>query len=475
MATLRRVSDPPPPPPVISEAHRAATAKLTRHLLETLWAKRVAANDDGKWIIRAMAQFDPATARRWRDEEKIRTGGKTDLSEEIEAADRDRTLLATARDDADEAVGLLKGIGGREGFRAVCQLTRQLLPDAPDPALRLAEEAVVRARAMPEADRPSALAQAGELVFAAGKKHAGRTLIEEAAKRAESFEVSSRGIVACRLALFDPARARALIDPIPDAMQFNRCLALACARAVEIDLPRAKQWLSEFRPGDNTFTRHNAGQWMAYRIVHTNPDEAIAVAEGIADPTIRAVTLAGLAYRLRDKARAIKLIDATLDQILANSTGYYNGGAAGTAAVLLYRAKQIVHPDLASLRDKVLAVHSPARTGPFAGANGPEVTEALALALTDPETARTLLARKLSPKDPALTKLGSREPLLALALADPAALTPAVDELVAADVKRKAGFQTTGLHTLVQVLAQPDHVRDNALRRAGLFADIEEE
>jgi RNA polymerase sigma factor (sigma-70 family) len=472
---LRRLSDPPAPPPVISEAHRAATAKLTRHQLETLWANRLAANDDGKWIIRAMAQFDPATARKWRDEEKIRSGGKVDLSAEIEAADRDRTLLTTARDDPDEAIALLKDLGGREGFRAVCQLARQLLPDAPDKALRIAEEAVVRARAMPEADRPLSLAQAGEMVFATGKKDAGRMLIEEAVKLAEAFEVSRRGIVACRLALFDPARARALIDPIPDAVQFNRCLALACARAAEIDLPLAKQWQTEFRPGDNTFTRYNTGQWIAYRLVRAHPDEAIVVAKAIADPTTRAGTLAGLAYRLQDKARAVKLIDAAMDHILANPAGYYNWGAAATAAVLLYRAKQIGHPDLAALRDKVLAVRTPPRTGPFEGANGPQVAEALALALTDPETARMLLPHKLSPKDPALVELGRREPLIALALTDPAALTPAVDKLVAAAVKRQSGFQNTSLHALALVLAQPDHVLDNAIRRTGRFADIEEE
>src|SRR5262249_40014879 len=151
--------------------------------------------------------------------------------------------------------------------------------------------------------------------------------------------------------------------------EFNRYLALACARVAEIDLARAKQWQNDFRP-DNTSTRHNAGQWIAYRVVRTNPDEAIAIAEGIADPTVRAVTLAGLASRLRDKARAVQLIDAVLDQIIANPTGYFNGGAGGTAAVVLYRAKQIGHPDLDALRDKVLAARSPSSTGPFADANG---------------------------------------------------------------------------------------------------------
>src|SRR5262249_5123065 len=199
--------------------------------------------------------------------------------------------------------------------------------------------------------------------------------------KSEGSDGYRRGMVACRLALFDPARARAMIDPFQNAMEFNRYLAMACARVAEVDLPRAKQRLSEFLP-DNSLYLPNGGQWVAYRIVRTHPDEAIAIAEDIADPTIRAVTLAGLAYRLRDKARAVKLIDAALEHILANPTGNYIGGTGGAAAVLLYRAKQIGHPDLAAVRDKVLALRSPSRTGPFEGANGPEVTEALALALT---------------------------------------------------------------------------------------------
>jgi protocatechuate 3,4-dioxygenase beta subunit len=207
---LRPLTDLPAPPPVVSAAHRVATAKLTRRLLETMWANRVAANDDGKLVLRGMAHLDVATARKWRGEEKVRTGGRADLTVEIEAAERDGILLPTARDDPDEAVALLKPVRGVEGFLAVCRLARDLLPDAPDKALRVAEEAVVRARGMPGADRPWALAQAGELVFRAGKKDAGRKLIEEAAKLVEPLGFDEldgyrRGMVGCRVALYDPA------------------------------------------------------------------------------------------------------------------------------------------------------------------------------------------------------------------------------------------------------------------------------
>jgi hypothetical protein len=477
---LRRLTDPPAPPPALSADHRAATVKLTRHLLEALWTNRTAANDDGKLVLRAMATFDPPTARKWRDEEKARTGGAVDLTPEIAAVDRERTLLATAKDDPDEAVALLKEAGGRDGFRAVCRLAGQLLPDAPGRALRVAEEAVVRARGMPEADRPWALAEAGELVVRAGKTDAGRKLIEEAARLVEPLGFDGldgyrRGMVACRLARFDPTRCRALIDPIQQASEFNRYLALACPRVAEADLPLARKWLADFRP-DNSYSQHTARQRVAYRLARINPDEAVSVAEAIEDQTVRAVTLAGLATRLADRTRAAKLIDTVLDRIVADPAGYANGGADGTAALVLYRAKQIGHPDLAALRDKVLAARPSPPTGPFATTNGPNVTPALALALTDPDTARLLLARTLAAKDLPLPDLWrNREPLLALALADPAAAVPVVDRLVAVAVKQRKGYQYTGLDALASTLADPDRLADHVIRYGRLFGDFEEE
>src|SRR5439155_13302523 len=160
------------------------------------------------------------------------------------AVAREQNLLKTAKDDPDEAIALLKPVANMEGFRAVCTLSGQLLADSPPQALRVAEEAVARARGMEEGERAWALAQAGELVYRAGKKEAGRKLIEEAANLAAPLGFADldgyrRGMVAIRVALFDPAACRKMIDPMKGASDFNRWLAQACGRAAEHDLPTA--------------------------------------------------------------------------------------------------------------------------------------------------------------------------------------------------------------------------------------------
>jgi hypothetical protein len=418
-----------------------------------------------------------ATARKWRDEEKTRTGGSVDLTSELDAVARDRDLVKIAKDDVDEALALLKPQAGSEGFRAVCNLCGELLPLAPEKALRVAEEAVVRARGLEQAERTWALGQAGELVFRAGKPAVGRKLIEEAAKLAAPMGTADldgyrRGMVASRVALYDPAAARKLIDPIKDAREFNRYLAQACVRAAEQDLATVKKWFGEFRP-DNSFARHTARQLVAYRLARTKPDEAIEIARGIEDKTVRACTLAGLALRLKDRARAEKLFHPIMDEILGDPIGYYNGGGGGTAAVILFRAKQFGHPDLAGLRDKVLAARTPkiSNYGPDA-----EYTFTLALGLTDPDTARPILARALpEPARAKLEGLQQREALVALVVCDPDGAKVAVDALLARVVAAKKGYDYTGLDTLATLLSRPDQLAETALGSGRLLADFGEE
>jgi protocatechuate 3,4-dioxygenase beta subunit len=480
---LRRLTDPPAAPPVISDAHRAATAKLTRHLLTRMWAERVNAGDDGKGPLRAMARLDFAAAKRWAAEEKARTGGKADLAPLLDLEGGGRPLVAVARDDPDEAVALLQGAGGAEGFRAVCNLAERLLPDVPDAALRLAEEAVVRARGMAASDRAWALAQAGELVFRAGKTDTGRKLIEEAAGLVEplghdGLDGYLRGMVACRVALYDAARARKMIDPIKQATAFNRYLAQACVRLAGRDLPTAKGWLADFRPG-NSYAKDSAQQLMAYRLAAKDPDEAVALAESIDDRTIRALTVGGVAVRIapKDRARAAKLIDAALDRIVADPTGYSanNGGGGGTAALLLYRAKQAGHPDLAWVRDRVLAARSAASDGPFRPNQDAVLRFALALGLTDPDSARLMLARALPPAGYLhVYGLAECDKLFALALIDPGPAMAAVDAILARAVKSRQGYGPSGLLGLAKALTATD-VAAAVARQAGLFWDFEEE
>jgi hypothetical protein len=477
---LRRQSDPPAPPPAISAAHRAASAKLARHLLERMWAERLAAKDDGRQILSAMARLDFETAKRWADEEKAREGGK-DLSGLLDQAGGGRRLADVAREDPDEAVALLRSATGVEGFQAVRRLAERLLPDAPEAAARLAEEVVLRARGMEPMHRTWSLAAAGELVYRTGRKDVGRKLIDEAAAQAErlgtnEFDGYNRGMVACRLALYDPARARRLIDSIQERYSLNRFLTQACIRLADVDLPLAKRWLDELRPG----SRDSVSRRIADRLALRAPDEAVALVEGISDATYRVPALAEFAARMRstDRDRAFRLFERLLDEIAADRTGQFRQSGSGGAAtaLVLYRAKQAGHPDLASVRDRVLAARSRRPESPFQQNHDPNTQTAVVLALTDPDTAKMILDRFLPPgriKDPADRFF--RETVIALALADPAGLDPKVDALVAEAARAKEGFQYGPLADVAAILTDPEILEQRAVRYADFFGGSTEE
>ena len=381
-------------------------------------------------------------------------------------------------------MAFLKSSGGPEGFRSLCRLATQLLPDAPVATLRLAEEAAVRARAMEQSSRPWALAQAGELVFRAGKKDAGRKLIEEAAVLVEplghdGLDSYARGMVAGRVAFYDAAKARRMIDPIKQSFDFNRWLGYGCVRLAETDLATAKKWLTDLRP-DNSLVRYSARQLMAYRLALPNPDEAEKLAVSIEDRSYRALTLAGLAARIgpKDRARVVRLIDAALDPIVADSTGYYanNGGGGGTAALILYRAKEAGHPDLAAVRDRVFGARSAPPDSSYGVGLDPQLRFALALALTDPAAARRILARAVPATEYRnIDGWRERDKFVAVAWIDPEGAVTAVDAVLARAVQAKQGYRLTSLNDLAIALAEPDEPMVTIARCCGLLWDYEEE
>src|SRR5262249_48320816 len=103
-------------------------------------------------------------------------------------------------------------------------------------ALRLATEMVVKARGVDADVRPIHVADSGALLAQLGRADVGRKLIEERAVQPERLSSarwsgSPRGYVAARLAPFDLARARKLIDAVPLKQDRDRYTAM-CANAI---------------------------------------------------------------------------------------------------------------------------------------------------------------------------------------------------------------------------------------------------
>ncbi len=142
----------------------------------------------------------------------------------------------------------------------------------------------------------------------------------------------------------------------------------------------------------------------------------------------------------------------------------------------MFRAKEFGHPDLAGLRDKALAARDTPAAGPFRGSDDMAITFAAALALTDPDTARVLLARAVPPAErAAVTGIQQRETLIALALADPAAFGPVAEAVIARGRQERNGYLYTGLDAIALILTQPDRLGWNMTRYARLYGEFEEE
>jgi hypothetical protein len=104
------------------------------------------------------------------------------------------------------------------------------------------------------------------------------------------------------------------------------------------------------------------------------------------------------------------------------------------------------------------------------------VKVALALALTDPTSAKQVLDRALTPADrESWHRYQDREKLLALALADPANAKTAVDSAIAGIVRQKSGFVHTGVSALATVLTQPDRLYELVCRHGNFVGEFFED
>jgi hypothetical protein len=470
--------------PPISAEHRAADQKLTRHLLTRLWEGRVKAGYGGN-AMEAMARFDPATARRWRDEERTRTGGKTTYTATMDAATRDERLMALAAGDIDDALAELEKVPGITGFWEVTRFGERLLAVDQAKAARVAEEAVVRARRGEGDEKVMWLAAAGELAARAGNTAGGWAVLREAAELAEKLPPTgktgaTRGYAASRVARFDWPRAEKLLDPLDDPSDFNRYLKAAAARLAVDDLPAASKLFGRLRP-ERGFTRWEAQTAVAIAVARQQPDAAESLVESIMAPVYRVRGRLALAAALGDRGRAWKLIDAAIDECETDRSAFSgwssSGEAAGLGVHVAVKAQALGHPDTRGILDRALAL----RSAGSAYSGRPDerldvlVYLAATTALVEPATARSLLACVAPPDEyPGLAVGRDRNWLFALALADPDRAMALVDRLIDESKPQADGrpaLGRTGLIELTLILTKRDRFAELATFTGGFRDD----
>jgi RNA polymerase sigma factor (sigma-70 family) len=465
--TVRKTTEPPAPLSP-TDGYEKAVPRFTRDLMEKLWADREHLGGFEKNVFRDMARFDPETAKRWRDAEKERTGGKVDHTRLLDEVELDRTLPALARDDLDEALARIPKTDRWQVSR-VLTLAEQLLGEDKTKALRAAEEAAVRARALDPAERPSSLARAGDLGIRAGNAAGGKKLVAEAVELATKLPDGERheyyrGLVAAAVVAHDEPAAHQLIDGFGDPDRYNGALAGMVARLADTDPKRAEALFEKFRPGLG-FSSSEARLVLGFKLAAGDPERAEAVVASTPEAKYRLLGFARLATLIagKDRPRAWRLIDRAMDLLdkdpraVQGWSGF--GGAPAIAALVAVRARQAGHPDVGALVARALAHRTAYGWESRKERDEQTLSLATVLAFADPATARTLLNGIAPPAEFARRAVGqTRDWLFAAALADPEHAGVVVDAVWSAARQRRGGgsaTSNTGLIELLSVLTGP--------------------
>jgi uncharacterized GH25 family protein len=477
---MPKAGDPPPAgaAPQPAADYEAAVRKLTRDLQEKLWRlPRNVTNGYERRIWEWTFRTDPELARRWLVEERERG---TEAAATVLFANNLRQIAEVekaAAGDVEDALAKLEPLKPHAAFDVLLKLARHYQPTDPAKALRLAEEAILRARAVELPDRAWCLADVTELVAKLGRDDSARKLIAEVATVAESLGTErmqgyGRGRVAAVLATYDPPRARKLIEPIAEENERKRWLAAMTVRLAARDPAQAPDLIKQLRPDRSTLP-DNTQRNIAYHLAATHPAEAVRLAETIDTVWVRIPALAGVAVRVapRDPALARSLIDRALAQLtdrdrrneLTSWSGM--GGDNALTAWVVYQAQRANHPDLDAVIAHVWATRPTNGLGNSPSDRTDQVVKAAALlALVDPVTAHALLDSVLPPGRPLPGEVaGRREGMFALALADPARAVGLIDQKIEAAKKSKDGISGTGLIELLDILTTPAEERVHTL------------
>jgi hypothetical protein len=475
--TLRKTTEEPPAfdSPARSPGHVAAEQKLLLHLLDkTLALSEAATGGYRRSVFECLAGTDPGRAQKWLDDARASGHvGPKDLPRYVRAL---RVVQAerVAGADAEEAITLLADLDNDAAFTALVRLAERFRTTDPARALRFAEEAVVRARALELPNRAWSLAHAGNLVARLGQQGAGTKLLDEAAALADKLgtegrQMLGRAEVARFLAPYDLPRARALLRTENDPRQYNHWLSRIAVALARTDSQAALALVGELKE-DRSTVREVTRLQIARQVAGRDPAEAARLAEAIPDVRYRAEALVyvAAASAARDRKLAWSLIDKALaiylDQADAFRSWSNYGGRSTFAAWTAGQAQALGYPDMASVVAQVLAcrptgqeAHSPAHALEI------QVRMAKVLALVDPAVARQMVDR-VHPQQALLgtgySGFERKDWLLARCLANPARGPALVDETMAhLDRKDNMAFYHSGLMQLAQVLTEPPERR----------------
>jgi len=439
--TLRKTSEAPAQAPDLAK-HKAEIDKLTQKAFELMWRERAILGRYERSVFDAFARFDPPSAKKAAEQTHQKDGSDA-LLKRFERIVETSKLLDIAKADPEEAIALLASRKGSEGYHATIRLASQLRPIDAKKALRICEEAVLRARGLDMPDRVAYLAESGYVVARSGNREGGKAIIIEAADMAEKLPDSrhagwAKANAASYLAPFDEARALPMIVSLKEEGDRDFQFANAINQVAAFDLDAGQNLLERFPKGGLSFARDYARIWVAMRLAQTNLDAAVKVLAGGKERTYRTLGYVKLAQMVgaKDKSRAWPLLDKALNEyeIVSDTrhgehdSGSGMGGRPVELAHVAAAGRALNYPDVSGAIARVIADRP---TGPYEDSpqrrDSQRIQIALALSFSDPASARRVLASVAAPENfVKTTTAGERLHLFASAFVLPERTAPLI-------------------------------------------------
>jgi hypothetical protein len=472
---LFKLGENPPPGKPDGPASVEEQQAFAKGVVERLWKslQNDRNPDQNMFIVELMAAIDPEQALAWSAERNHRW-------DQAILEKRAERLAAT---DAAAAARLVLDQANRMNMYYLQGFAERCLESDPDGAALLAEEAAKKAQGSDGADRASALARAGSVLYHAGRRDPGRKLIEEAADLADKLPKDeqaafARGVAAKAIAPLDSKLALALIEPIKERNERDRYTGFLID-ALGASNPDQALALVETIDSNNSL-QQTLKTGIAFAIAPSQPDRAVRLIEemkGYSPEKFQAEAFGWLATAIapKDKARAFALVERALalpiDKPEAFGSWTYFGGGLGSAAGIALNARKIGDPEMASVMLQVMAARPDGRHGfndPAMQAQCMTIAAPL-VALLDPAAAATVLGQiearsGLSPID--LANVAGEWWLAAWALADLKHAEGIADaQLEALKTSKNPQQILRGFRKMIEVLITPPDRREEMLRR----------